>query len=427
MVVNSAPCSKVIPTMVRWLMEPPSWLWRSPREVCRIRVIDFSSRWNDRDCCLRCCDQGFWGTGMRARELGVRPGVFDTGPLNAITDVKGVRVGHATLIEGESVRTGVTAIHAHAASPFHERVPAAIHVGNGFGKLIGVTQIQELGELETPILLTGTLNAWKVADALVQWLLESPEMSKVVSINPVVGETNDGVLNDIRARAVTAETVRAALDGATSGPVAEGSVGAGTGCLAFGWKGGIGTSSRKLSNRYGGYTVGVLVQANFGGVLQVVGAPVGRELGRYAFDDGRSADDGSGSVMVVLATDAPLSDRNLRRLASRGMMGISRTGSSAANGSGDYIIAFSTAPEVRRHWGASTVRTHELSNTEMSPLFQATVEATEESVYNALFEARTIRGNGSVGEAIPLDKVRMILSAAGVVAQAQTSQSHHSS
>jgi D-aminopeptidase len=359
---------------------------------------------------------------MRARELGVCPGVFETGALNAITDVNGVRVGHATLIEGPSVRTGVTAVHAHPACPFHERVPAAVHVGNGFGKLIGVTQIQELGELETPILLTGTLSAWRVADALVQWLLEKPEMSEVVSLNPVVGETNDGVLNDIRARAVTAETVRAALDGATAGPVEEGSVGAGTGCLAFSWKGGIGTASRKLSNRYGGYTVGVLVQANFGGVLQVMGAPVGKELGRYAFDDGKPTDDGSGSVMVVVATDAPLSDRNLRRLASRGMMGISRTGSSAANGSGDYIIAFSTAAEVRRCWGASKVMTSELSNTEMSPLFQAAVEATEESVYNALFGATTIRGNGSVGEAIPLDKVRMILSAAGVASQAASNQ-----
>jgi D-aminopeptidase len=250
---------------------------------------------------------------------------------------------------------------------------------------------------------------------MVHWLLEKPEMSQVTSLNPVVGEINDGVLNDIRARAVTPESVRGALEGANSGPVVEGSVGGGTGCIAFGWKGGIGTSSRVLPSRYGAYTVGVLVQANFGGVLQVWGAPVGKELGShpYANDDSTEGDE-NGSVMVIVATDAPLSDRSLRRLASRGMMGISRTGSSAANGSGDYIIAFSTSPDVRRFIGDKRVVTHELANAEMSPLFQAVVEATEEAVYNALFAATTIAGNGRIGEAVPLDRVRKILAARGI-------------
>lgn len=354
----------------------------------------------------------------RARELGVAPGVFTPGPLNAITDVAGVRVGHVTLIEGANVRTGVTAILPHAGNLYRERVPAAVHVGNGFGKLLGVTQLRELGELETPILLTCTLCVWKAADAMVAQLLAAPDMQQVRSINAVVGETNDGGLNDIRARPITAEAVQRALSEASAGPVAEGSVGAGTGTIAFGWKGGIGTSSRVLPARFGGYTLGVLVQSNFGGILQVLGAPVGRELNQYAFR-GMGADaenDGDGSIMIVVATDAPLSDRNLERLASRAMLGLSRTGSSASNGSGDYVIAFSTATSVRRAWDASRLTTTELANEEMSALFQAVVEATEEAILNSMFAATTVTGNGRTIEAIPLDRVREVLRRYGITA-----------
>src|SRR5947208_8634812 len=288
----------------------------------------------------------------RARDLGVKPGVFPPGRLNAITDVAGVRVGHTTVIEGDSVRTGVTAILPHAGNLFSDRVPAALHVGNGFGKITGVTQLRELGELETPIQLTCTLCVWRAADAMVGWLLEQPGMSNVRSINPVVAETNDGTLNDIRARPVKPEHVRAALTSATSGPVAEGAVGAGTGTIAFGWKGGIGTSSRVLPAALGGWTIGVLVQTNFGGILQVLGAPVGKELGQYAFkrEVESPGDRGDGSCVMVIATDAPLSDRNLQRLAARAVMGLSRTGSSASNGSGDYVLAFSTSDKVRRRF-----------------------------------------------------------------------------
>ncbi|HRN53431.1 MAG TPA: P1 family peptidase, partial [Gemmatimonadaceae bacterium] len=328
----------------------------------------------------------------------------------------GVAVGQVTLIEGENVRTGVTAILPHGGNLYRERVPAALHVGNGFGKLLGVTQLRELGELETPILLTCTLCVWKAADAMVAALLEAPDMQQVRSINAVVGETNDGALNDIRARPITAEAVRRALAEASGGPVAEGSVGAGTGTIAFGWKGGIGTSSRVLPARFGGYTVGVLVQSNFGGILQVLGAPVGRELDQYAFRgaNGGGADDGDGSIMIVVATDAPLSDRNLERLASRAMLGLSRTGSSASNGSGDYVLAFSTAAEVRRAWDASRLTTTELANEAMSALFQGVVEATEEAILNSLFMATTTTGNGRTIEAIPLDRVREVLRKYGV-------------
>jgi D-aminopeptidase len=345
----------------------------------------------------------------RARNLGVAPGVFAPGANNAITDVAGVRVGHATVAEGANVRTGVTAILAHEGNAYLERVPAAIWVGNGFGKLIGSTQANELGELETPILLTCTLCVWKAADAMTEWMLEKPGMERVRSINPVVGETNDGGLNDIRARAVTPAHVRQALDGAAGGPVAEGSVGAGHGTVAFGWKGGIGTSSRLLPRSLGGYTVGVLVQSNFGGVLQVGGAPVGQELGQYAFKEALSRDGGDGSIMMVVATDAPMSDRNLKRVAARAMMGLGRTGSSASNGSGDYVIAFSTAREVRRPFNARRLETSELANEEMSGVFEAVVEATEEAIYNSLFQATSVTGNGRTVEAIPLDKVRDIL------------------
>jgi D-aminopeptidase len=348
----------------------------------------------------------------RARALGVAPGIFRPGPVNAITDVAGVRVGHATLIVGDSVRTGVTAILPHEGNTFLERVPAAMHVGNGFGKLLGVTQVEELGELETPILLTCTLCVWRAADALVGWMLEQQGMERVRSINPVVGETNDGRLNAIRSRPIDAATVRRALDGAKGGAVAEGSVGAGTGTSAFGWKGGIGTSSRVLPSTLGGWTVGVLVQSNFGGVLQVMGAPVGRELGRYAFRD--AVERGDGSIMIVAATDAPLSDRNLRRLAARAMMGLARTGASASSGSGDYAIAFSTARAVRRAWDAERLTTTELANEQASGLFQAVIEATEEAIYNSLFTATTVEGSGARVEAIPLDRVREVLRKYGV-------------
>lgn len=347
----------------------------------------------------------------RARDLGVKPGIFQPGPLNAITDVAGVRVGQTTVNEGDSVRTGVTAILPHAGNVFLDRVPAALFVGNGFGKLVGATQLEELGELETPILLTCTLCVWHAADGLVGWMLEQPGMQEVRSINPVVAETNDGTLNAIRSRPITEAHVRAALAAAASGPVAEGSVGAGTGTIAFGWKGGIGTSSRVLPASLGGWTVGVLVQTNFGGVLQVLGAPVGKALGRYSFqrDVQTPNERGDGSCVMVVATDAPLSDRNLRRLAKRAIMGLARTGSSAANGSGDYVLAFSTNPKVRRPYGAKRIETEELANDAMSGLFQAVVETTEEAIYDSLFQATTVTGNGHTVEAIPLDKVREVL------------------
>jgi D-aminopeptidase len=325
-----------------------------------------------------------------------------------------VLVGHTTVTDGDSVHTGITAIRAHGGNQFLDRVPAAVHVGNAFGKLVGSTQVKELGELETPILLTCTLCVWKAADAMVEWMLGQPGMERVGSINPVVGETNDGGLNAIRSRPIRAEHVRAALEGAKSGPVAEGSVGAGAGTQAFGWKGGIGTSSRVIPKSLGGYTVGVLVQSNFGGILQVLGAPVGKELGRYAFKNDLEKERGDGSIMMVVATDAPISDRNLERLAARAMMGLGRTGSSASNGSGDFVIAFSTAPQVRRRLtpGAPeslTRSTEELTNDGMSGLFEAVVEATEESVYNSLFMATSVTAKGRTVDAIPLDRVREVL------------------
>lgn len=368
---------------------------------------------------------------VRARELGVAPGIFAPGAQNAITDVAGVRVGQVTLTEGDRVRTGVTAILPHEGNAYLSRVPAALHVGNGFGKFAGSTQLAELGELETPVLLTCTLCVWKAADAMAEWMLERPGMQNVRSINPVVGETNDGGLNDIRARPVSAAAVRQALESAASGPVAEGSVGAGTGTVAFGWKGGIGTSSRVLPASLGGWTIGVLVQTNFGGVLQVMGAPVGRELGQYAFQrevsaargaapgavrrsPGPADDNGDGSVIIIIATDAPIGDRNLGRVASRAMMGLGRTGSSASNGSGDYALAFSTATTVRRVWDAPRLTTTELANEEMSAVFQAAVEAVEEAIYNSLFMATTVRGNGRTVDAIPLDRVRDVLRKYGI-------------
>ncbi|HET7620662.1 MAG TPA: P1 family peptidase [Gemmatimonadaceae bacterium] len=358
------------------------------------------------------------GKPVRAREIGVAPGIFRTGKLNAITDVKGVRVGQTTIIRGDSVRTGVTAILPHPGNVFLDRVPAAIYVGNGFGKLLGVTQVQELGEIETPILLTCTLCVWKAADAMVGWMLEQPGMEDVRSINAVVGETNDGTLNDIRSRPITPEDVRHALTSASDGPVAEGAVGAGTGTVAFGWKGGIGTSSRVLPKTLGGYTVGVLVQTNFGGILQVLGAPVGKELGQYAFKRNVESERGDGSIMMVVATDAPLSDRNLRRIAARAIMGLARTGSSASNGSGDYVIAFSTAESVRRRIPGADAppgadeqprEIADLPNDAMSAIFEGVVEATEEAIYNSLFMATTVTGSGHTIESIPLDSVRAVL------------------
>ncbi len=360
---------------------------------------------------------------MRARELGVAPGIFKTGANNAITDVDGVKVGHATIVSGDSIHSGVTAILPHGGNLFLDRVPAAVHIGNAFGKLIGAAQVKELGELETPILLTCTLCVWRAADALVGEMLAMPGMERVPSINPVVGETNDAYLNAIRNRPVSVADVRNALAAATSGPVAEGTVGAGAGTVAFEWKGGIGTSSRVLPRTLGGWTVGVLVQTNFGGVLQVLGAPVGRELGKYSFKGDVDRERGDGSVMIVVATDAPISDRNLERLAARAIMGLARTGSSASNGSGDFVIAFSTAAGVRRN-AANVVRPDstrrlvsiaELPNDDMSALFEGVVEATEEAIYNSLFMATSVTQRGRTIEAIPLDRVREILQRYNVI------------
>jgi D-aminopeptidase len=350
----------------------------------------------------------------RARDAGVIVGILPPGEHNAITDVVGVRVGHETVVEGAGVRTGVTAILPHGDDPFRSRVPAAIVVGNGFGKLVGMTQVRELGELETPIVLTCTLCVWRAADAMAGWLLARPGMADVRSINPVVGETNDGTLNDIRSRPITASHVVSALESAASGPVEEGSVGAGTGTVAFGWKGGIGTSSRRLPASLGGWTVGVLVQSNFGGVLTINGAPVGRELGRYSFQraleaDTPERDGGDGSIMIVVATDAPLTARNLERLGVRALAGLARTGSILSNGSGDYVIAFSTAPTVRREPAEGPRAIEDLPNDLISPLFQAVAEATEEAIYNSLFRATTVTGSGRTVEALPLEATLEIL------------------
>jgi D-aminopeptidase len=349
------------------------------------------------------------GERPRARDLGVAPGILPTGPMNAITDVAGVRVGQVTVIEGDSVRTGVTAILPHGGDIFQEKVPAAIHVANGYGKLTGITQVRELGELETPILLTCTLCVPRVADALLDYVLEhNPEAR---SVNFLVGETNDGFLNDIRNRPVSREHVLQALHEAGTGPVEEGAVGAGTGTISFGWKGGIGTSSRQLPAGLGGYTVGVLVQANYGGVLQILGAPVGEELGQHYLRGALDRGDADGSIMIVVATDAPLTDRTLERLAVRAISGHARTGSSMTHGSGDYVIAFSTAEGVRRT-PARRQATHAvetLPDGQASPLFQAVAEATEEAIYNALFRAETTRGHRGTVEALPLDAVMEVL------------------
>jgi D-aminopeptidase len=351
---------------------------------------------------------------FRARDLGISPGVLSTGEYNAITDVSGVSVGHFTLVRGDDIRTGATAILPHQDNLYQEKVPAAAVIGNGFGKMMGYSQIHELGEIETPIILTNTLNVPEGAQAAVEWTLQQPGNENARSVNAIVGETNDGYLNDIRGRHLDKSMMIRAIDAAATGPVREGSIGAGTGTIAFGWKGGIGTSSRVLPETLGGYTVGVLVQSNYGGVLQIDGVPVGRELGQYYLRD--EVDSGAdGSIMIIVATDAPLVSRNLRRLANRALAGLARTGSSMTNGSGDYVIAFSTARSVRRtpERRSTVTATQELPNDLMSPLFQAVIETTEEAIYNSMFMATTTH---SVFQAksvtipkIPLDKVTAIL------------------
>jgi len=343
----------------------------------------------------------------RAREAGIEIGILPTGPLNAITDVPGVRVGHVTLVEGEAVRTGVTAILPHGGNLYQDKVPAGFAVANGYGKFIGSTQVVELGEIETPILLTNTLSVPEAAAAIIDWTLAQPGNEAVRSVNAIVGETNDGYLNDIRARRVTRDHGRAAIDAAREGAVAEGAVGAGTGTIAFGWKGGIGTSSRRLPAALGGWTVGVLVQSNYGGVLDVAGVPVGQALGRHYLRDELSRGAGDGSVIIVIATDAPLSDRNLERLARRAFLGIGRTGSPITNGSGDYAIAFSTHEAVRRTAARRSGATQlaELPNELVSPLFQAAVETTEEAVINSLFVADAMTGHRGRIEGLPVEQV----------------------
>ena len=363
----------------------------------------------------------------RTRDLGIVVGVLPPGPLDAITDVAGVEVGQTTIIRGSNIRTGVTAILPHPGNMFQDKVPGAVFVGNAFGKLIGSTQVEELGNIETPILLTSTLSTGRVADDVVSYMLSLPGNQDVKSINPVVGETNDGHLNDIQKRAITPEDVFKAIRNAKGGPVAEGDVGAGTGTMCFGFKGGIGTASRRLPASLGGWTVGVLVQSNFGGILRILGAPVGRELGQYYLKDKlepgtRSSlamkDTADGSIMMVVATDAPLSARNLRRLAARTMMGLARTGAAGSNGSGDYAIAFSAAPEVRiRPTTALMRQVTVVTNEAMSPLFLATIEATEEAIYNSLFKATTMTGNGITVKALPIPATLRILRKYGVISK----------
>jgi D-aminopeptidase len=347
----------------------------------------------------------------RARDMGIQVGLFRPGKWNSITDVEGVKVGQVTLIKGENVRTGVTAILPHGGNLFQLKVPAAVYVGNGFGKLSGFTQVEELGNIETPILLTNTLNVPKVADALIDYMLQIKGNENIRSINPVVGETNDGWLNDIQGRHVTKDDVFQAIINAKSGPVEEGSVGAGTGTMCLGFKGGIGTSSRILPENYGGYRVGVLVQTNYGGILEINGAPVGRELGKYYLANKIEYPDKDGSCMVVVATDAPIASRNLKRLAKRAYLALAKTGSFSSNGSGDYVIAFSTYSDnlIKGEANGGPRKITLLSNDQLSPLFLAVVEATQEAVYNSLFRATTVIGrDGHKGEAIPIDKVMEI-------------------
>ena len=360
----------------------------------------------------------------RARDIGLKIGILPTGGLNAITDVKGVSVGHTTIVRGDSVRTGVTVIAPHGGNLFQEKVAGAVFVGNGFGKLMGSTQVNELGEIETPIVLTSTLSVPKVADFLLDYMLALPGNENVQSINPLVAETNDGFLNDIRGRLITRDDVFGALKNAKAGAVEEGAVGAGTGTVVFGWKGGIGTSSRKLPDALGGYTLGVLVQTNFGGVLTIDGVPVGVELGQYYLKNAVGMKDRyqqtnpksqipnpnspDGSIIIVIATDAPLDHRQLKRLAARSMSGLARTGSSMTNGSGDYAVAFSTANKIVSSEKVRTVQV--LGNDTMSPLFQAVIEATEEAIYNSMFKAVTMTGKEKrTVEALPIERVKEVL------------------
>ena len=356
----------------------------------------------------------------RVREVGIVVGVLPPGALNSITDVGGVAVGHSTIVRGDNVRTGVTAILPHGGNLFREKVPGAVFIGNAFGKLAGSTQVNELGEIETPIMLTSTLNVPRVADAVIDYMLALPGNEDVQSINPLVGETNDGYLNDIRGRHMNRDGVFGAIKSARGGPIEEGAVGAGMGTVAFGWKGGIGTASRTLPQNLGGYTVGVLVQSNFGGILTINGAPVGRELGKYYLKDElekaasevNQANSADGSIIIVIATDAPIDHRNLSRLAARSMLGLARTGAAGTNGSGDYAIAFSTAPELRIR-NLPNVRIKPtavmLANEAMSPLFLAVIEATEEAIYNSLFRAATTTGRGRTVEALPINRTLEIL------------------
>ena len=362
-------------------------------------------------------------TRPRARDIGIEIGVLPPGPLNAITDVAGVEVGQTTIIRGDNIRTGVTAILPHSGNLYKERVPAAVFLGNAYGKLAGSTQVNEMGEIETPILLTSTDSVPRVADAVITYMFNLKGNEGVLSVNPVVGETNDGYLSDIRARVIAPEDVFAAINNASSGPVEEGVVGAGTGTIAFSWKGGIGTSSRRLPASLGGYTVGVLVQTNFGGNLMIAGVPIGKELGqtyprvaaeKNSAERSRSPD---GSCMMVVATDAPLDHRNLSRLAGRAMLGLARTGSSETNGSGDYVIAFSSSPDVRITFGDALYRPKELlSNDSMSPLFEAVIEATEEAIYNSMFRAHDVTGNGHTINALPLQETIDLLKKHGAIA-----------
>lgn len=376
----------------------------------------------------------------RVRDIGLSVGILTPGPMNAITDVEGVKVGHTTIVRGDDIRTGVTAVLPHSGNLFLEKVPGAVFIANAFGKLAGSTQVNELGEIETPILLTSTLSVPRVADAVIDYMLGLAGNAEVQSINPLVAETNDGYLNDIRGRHIASADVITAIKTANGGAVEEGSVGAGTGTVA-GFKGGIGTSSRRLPASLGGYTVGALVQTNFGGVLTIAGVPVGKELGRYylkqelerppgnkrasrgadgaARGPGAGRDVADGSIIIVVATDAPLDSRNLKRLAARAMMGLARTGSSGSNGSGDYAIAFSTAPAVRVRASLSSTfsprQVNLLSNEAMSPLFEAGIEATEEAIYNSLFRATTMTGRGRKVEALPLDRTTEILRKHGAI------------
>lgn len=347
---------------------------------------------------------------QRLRDHGIEIGVIPTGKWNAITDVSGVQVGQITLKVGDYIRTGATAVLPHTDNIFQQKIPAAIYIANGFGKLAGYSQVEELGNIETPIILTNTLSVPTAADALVDYTLAKKGNENVRSVNPIVGETNDGRLNDIRGRYVGKQHVLAAVLAAKSGPVAEGNVGAGTGTICFGFKGGIGTASRKLPEKAGGYTVGVLTQTNFGGNLQIAGVPIGRELGRYYLKD-QLKDSADGSCMIIVATDAPLDARNLKRLAKRAQMGLAKTGGIASNGSGDYVIAFSTAESLRIPYQTegSLLSGQVLHNDYLSPLFMAVIEATEEAILNSLFAAKTMTGNGYTIEELPVEKVLEIM------------------